>query len=70
MDIPFPTQYRRSRRNTMAAYMKWMIKEETGSETLEVLIMTAIAAGAALIAYRVFKNAKGTVVSKTQEVLG
>ncbi len=54
----------------MISLWKRIYMDEEGSETLEVLIMTAIAAGAAAIAYGVYKNAKGTIVSKSQEVLG
>ena len=55
---------------SMREYRKWFFQKEDGSETLEVLALTAIAAAIAVLAARVFQLAKGEVSSKAQQALG
>ena len=55
---------------SMKGYGRWFYQEEDGSETLEVLCLTAIAAAVAILAARVFMLAKGEVSSKAQQALG
>ena len=55
---------------SMREYRKWFLQREDGSETLEVLALTAIAAAIAVLAARVFQLAKGEVSSKAQQALG
>lgn len=54
----------------MERYYEWFLRKEDGSETLEVLALTAIAAALAILAARVFLLAKGEVSSKVQQALG
>ena len=44
---------------SMREYRRWFLQKEDGSETLEVLCLTAIAAAVAILAARVFMLAKG-----------
>lgn len=55
---------------SMRGYGKWFLQKEDGSETLEVLALTAIAAALAILAARIFLLAKGEVSSKVQQALG